>query len=111
MAGEAESSLNVCQARGHADPCSVCQQCLHQTWFSSTSPTSINTSERDMKGGAGKWKLEAGNVAWASLSLKRRSPRGLWPNDTGCSAESHVLAGPLFLCAEPLEGLSHGVFA
>lgn len=80
---------------------------LHQPNFNQ------HFSERDMKGGAKKWKLEPDNVAWASLSLKSRSPRGLWLNDAGCSAESHVLAGPLFLCVdtEHLEGFSHGVFA
>lgn len=66
-----------------------------------------------MKGGARKWNLEAGNVAWANLSLKNRSPKGLWLNNTDCSAESQVLAGPLLLCVntEPLGGLCHIVFA
>lgn len=73
---------------------------LHQPNFNQ------HFSERDMKGGAREWKLETDNVAWASLSLKNRSPKGLGLNDTDCSAESCVLAGPLFLHVdtEPLEG-------
>lgn len=70
-------------------------------------------SERDVEGGAGKWKLGANDLAWASLSLKNRSPEGLWLKDRDCSAESCVLAGPLFLCVdtEPLAGLCPEVLA
>ena len=69
-------------------------------------------SEGDKERG-GKWKLETDYLAWASLSLKNTSPNGLWLNVIDCSAESRVLAGPLFLCVntQPVAGLCPGVFA
>lgn len=61
----------------------------------------------------GKWKPEADCSAWPSLSLKNTSPKVLWLNAVDCSAEYHVLPGPLFSCVDtqPLAGVCPGVFA